>query len=423
MGPKFKKIVFLLAPLGSLFFRGVFLPVYGKYVWFKSKAEKISSRRQDRFLLIFTSRYLIHLIVVVIGVGVAWSNLAAYENREDYGQNALLYRLAGFSNLEIIEDTNKVTEEVKTYNYQDQGAFIEGNAFAQNLGTDDNNIFTDQMTISGDLTMFKPDIAADGTTDGVAGRQTGKITEYIVVEGDTTSKIAQKFGVSVSTVLWANNLSASSYVRPGQKLLIPSVTGVIHKIVRGNTISSIARSYGVTETAIREANSLFDDNLQIGVPLIIPGGKIIETPKPRPVVATSRPQTSAPAENIAVQGTGRMSWPSSCSRISQYFTGWRHTGIDIACPWGSPLRAADSGTVSRVQYGKTGYGYNVIINHGGGIQTLYGHMSSISVNVGDYVEKGQIIGAEGSTGRSTGPHVHFEVRVNGNFVNPLGYIR
>jgi murein DD-endopeptidase MepM/ murein hydrolase activator NlpD len=386
--------------------------------------QKISPRKQDRFLLIFTNRFLIHFLVVAIGVGVAWSNLSAYENREDYGQNALLYKLAGLSDLEIIEDTNKVNEDVKVYNYQDQGTFIEGNAFAQNLGTDNNNIFTDQLTTAGDLTLLKPDIIAGGSTGVNVGATVGKISEYIVVEGDTTSKIAQKFGVSVSTVLWANNLSSSSYVKPGQKLLIPSVSGVVYKVVRGNTISSIARTYGVTESVIREANALYDDNLQIGASLIIPGGKIIETPKPRPVVATTKPKTPSQAvEAIEVQGTGRMSWPSSCSRISQYYKGWRHTGVDIACPWGTPLRAADSGTVSRVQYGRTGYGYNVMINHGGGVVTLYGHMSSIDVNVGDYVAKGQVIGAEGSTGRSTGPHLHFEVRINGSFVNPLGYIR
>lgn len=118
-----------------------------------------------------------------------------------------------------------------------------------------------------------------------------------------------------------------------------------------------------------------------------------------------------------------MLWPIGCSRITQYFKGWIHTGVDIACPYGTAIVAAADGVVSRVQYLNYGYGYNVIIDHGGGKKTLYAHNSSISVVVGQSVSQGEVIAKEGSTGRSTGPHLHFEVIINGQKVNPLSYIR
>lgn len=414
-------------PARRLFFKRIFLPSYGKYLFIKNKLSRTASTKQDRLLLLFTNKYLIHALIVAIGVGVAVSNLSAYESKEDYGQKALIYKLSGLGEIEIIEDSSNVIDEVNVYNYQDQGTFVEGNSFTDSLGTDDDNIFTDQMeTTLGDLALIKSDIISTGS--GTAGGGLGKINEYIVEEGDTISKISRKFGVSINTILWANNLSFSSYVKPGQKLLVPSVSGVIHKVVRGDTISKISQKYGVEASSIRVSNGLADDALTVGNVLIVPGGKIIETARPAVVVKTptagKTPTPSASEFNNAnIPSSGKMLWPSACQRISQYFKGWIHTGVDIACPWGTALRAADSGRVSRVQYGRTGYGYNVIIDHGGGIQTLYGHMSKIDVKVGQYVEAGEVIGAEGSTGRSTGPHVHFEVRINGATVNPLNYIR
>lgn len=422
LGLATKRLASALAPAGRVFFKSVILPLYGRYLWLKSRLVKMAPKKKDRFLLIFTNRYLIHLLILLVGIGVATSNLLAYESKEDYGQNALVYKLAGISEAEIIEDNTTITDEAKVYNYQDQGTFIEGNSFSDIPNSDADNVFTDQATTQGDLALIKPDILS--TTEAKATK--GVVNEYIVMDGDTLSSIARKFGVSLNTVLWANNLSFSSYVKPGQKLLVPSVSGVIHQVVRGDTLSKIAQKYNVAVSIISEANGLSDESLAVGNKLIIPGGQIIVTVKPRAVTTyVNQKPVAQPAVNIGepISGTGRMIWPNGCYRITQYFKGWRHTGVDIACSWGTPLRAADSGRVVRVQYGRTGYGYNVIIDHGGGIQTLYGHMSSISVEQGEYVEQGQIIGNEGSTGRSTGPHVHFEVRINGLMVNPLSYIK
>jgi LysM repeat protein len=413
-----RRLAIVLKPVTQLIFKSVTLPLYGRYLWLKSQLAKNASQRTDKFLLLLTNRYLYHVLLVLLGVGVVTSNLLAYENKEDYGQNALVYKLAGLSDIEIIEDSNNIFEDTKVYNYQDQGLYVQGNFYSDSQGVDQDNIFTDQAMVQGDLALIKPVVSTDEAKNTV-----GVIQEYEVVQGDSIGKIASRFGVSVNTILWANNLSFSSYVKPGQKLIVPSMSGVVYKVVKGDTVSKIAKKYGIPEAKIVEANALNEDSLTIGKLVIVPGAKIIETAKPRVVAAAAVPARTAADNNVVVQGTGRMSWPNGCYRISQYYKGWIHTGLDIACPWGTPLRAADSGTVTRVQYGRTGYGYNVIINHGGGIQTLYGHMSRIDVVVGQSVEKGEVIGAEGSTGRSTGPHLHFEVRINGTQVNPLGYIR
>lgn len=408
-----------IAPLGNFLLHWTVLPVYGKILAIKSKFQKASSEKKDRFILIFTNRYLIHFLIALIGIGVAFSNVLGYETRDDYGQKALMYQLAGISNAEIIEDSVTVKDDFKIHNYQDPSLFMEEGFFVALENADDDNIFTDNITTQGDLALIKPDIA---DTEGEATKGPGGIREYVVVEGDTIAKIAGRFGVSVNTILWANGLSSTSLVKPGQKLKVPSVSGVVHTVVRGDTLGRIAQKYAVSESTIRDSNVVDGDNLSIGQTLVIPGGRLIETAKPRTSVAQTVPKPSG-GSTVVVSGTGKMSWPSACYRISQYYKGWIHTGVDIACPSGSVLRAADAGRVTRVQYGRTGYGYNVIIDHGNGISTLYAHMSRIDVVVGQYVAKGESIGAEGSTGRSTGPHLHFEVRIGGAHVNPLNYIR
>mgnify|MGYP000005848812 CR=1 FL=1 len=406
--------------MGKFLLYWLILPIYGKFLVIKSKFQKASNEKKDRFILIFTNRYLIHFIIALIGLGVSIFNILGYETKDDYGQKALMYNLAGISNTEIIEDSTIVKEDFKVYNYQDPSLFMEEGSFISNNSIDNDNIFTDNVTTQGDLALINPDII--NTTEETTIKGSRGIREYEVVEGDTIAKIANKFGVSVNTILWANGLSSTSLVKPGQKLKIPLVSGVVHTVVKGDTLSRIAQKYAVSESTIREYNIIDGDKLSIGQVLIIPGGRLIETPKPRPsvTVKVSRPASD---NNIVVSGTGKMSWPNACYRISQYYKGWIHTGVDIACPSGSAIRAADDGTVIRVQYGRTGYGYNVIIDHGNGISTLYAHMSRIDVVVGQYVAKGEVIGAEGSTGRSTGPHLHFEVRISGSHVNPLNYIR
>ncbi|MFA5047977.1 MAG: peptidoglycan DD-metalloendopeptidase family protein [Patescibacteria group bacterium] len=416
-----------LQPLGGFLFKFLVLPAYGSYLKLKNKINKKTSNTRDVFLLFFTNRYLIHVIIFAIAISVSVANVLAYESKENYGQQALIYKITGTAGTEEIEDTNTnaVSDSPAVRNYQNDQGYLAGNLYTESQKREEevnDDKEQNDMSLTPDLAIQKPNLP---DTD-VTIRPRNATEEYIVQDGDSIGRVAANFGVSVNTLLWANNLSFSSYIRPGQKIIIPPVSGVIHRVVRGDTIAKIAQKYDADANSIRDFNQLADTGLIIGKSIIVPGGRMIYTTKPRTATnySTSRPAANANHnQDVVVSSGGRMSWPAGCYRISQYFKGWRHTGVDIACPWGTTIRAADAGRVVRVQYGRTGYGYNVIIDHGGGRQTLYGHLSRIDVAVGEYVQKGEAIGAEGSTGRSTGPHLHFEVRIGGVQVNPLSYIR
>jgi len=167
-----------------------------------------------------------------------------------------------------------------------------------------------------------------------------------------------------------------------------------------------------------EANKLSSvDQVAIGNNLIIPDGV-----KPAAVVTTYTKPSSIFNTPKNVNTNTRLLWPSSARRITQYYW-WRHAAIDIGAPLGTPIYAAESGTVTTAGWSRGGYGYYLIVDHGNGMQTLYAHASKLYVKKGEKVSRGQTIMAMGSTGWSTGSHLHFEVRVNGYKQNPLSYIK
>ena len=416
--------------ISNLFFRTVVLRLYGKYLLIKNQLSKRASTFGEKVLVTIGNKYFIHVILILLSSVVIIGNLKPSGNNQDYGQNALIFKIMGVENTEMIEDTTSATDESKVYSYFGENSQIDSDVFtesqkqAQQLYDQQSNNGT-LTTMQDGSTLSKPEFI--GTDDVKNGSHS--IREYVVQAGDTIGKVATSFNISINTILWANNLSFTSYIKEGQKLVIPPTSGVLHKIVRGDTISKIAKLYGASEQNINDFNKIENGGLKAGETIMVPGGRIIYTPKPSNSGTAYNNQTGQSstvrvnAGDIPASSGGRMYWPSACQRISQYYRGWLHTGVDIACPWGTSVRAAESGIVERVQYGKTGYGYNIIINHGGGKETLYGHLSKIMVKAGDRVVKGQLIANEGSTGRSTGPHLHFEVRINGAMVNPLSYIR
>lgn len=236
----------------------------------------------------------------------------------------------------------------------------------------------------------------------------GEISEYEVASGDTVESIAKKFSISVETILWANDLTKKSTLRVGQKLVILPVSGVSYTIKKGDTVSEIADKFDVTQQSLTEFNNLEDGKLSIGASIVIPGGKI--TPSKTVVKTTVNTNTPVKSNNNN-SASNAFSRPVNGGIRTQGIHG--HNGIDIAASMGTPILAAGSGVVTLVRGGdgwNGGYGNYVVVTHQKGVQTLYAHMSSISVQQGQTVSKGQQVGGMGNTGQSTGVHLHFEVR-------------
>lgn len=303
--------------------------------------------------------------------------------------------------------------------YKQEAPLNEDNSIDSGLDFSDSN----------DL-VFKPQIISDNLSSDNAAPKRSETINYTVQIGDTVSSIANHFGLSVNTILWANNLGAYSLIRPGDSLIILPYSGLLYTVKSGDTISKIARTYSIEEDQIISQNNLnASGGLKIGQNIILPGAKKLTV---KNIASNSytgislikdivtKNVTKAPAAKSA---NGKMVWPTSGYRLTQYFS-WRHNGVDIANKVGTPIYAADAGTVEISRGGYNGgYGNTIVINHGGGIKTRYGHMSKLFVAVGDKVAKGENIGAMGSTGRSTGSHLHFEVLVNGTRYNPLSYVK
>jgi len=257
------------------------------------------------------------------------------------------------------------------------------------------------------------------------------VIKYTVQPGDTVSDIADQFQISADSILWANAKLEDNpdMLSVGQILNVPPVSGVLVTVQPGDSVKSIANKYTTKKITADilfknivdlEFNQQLHDlenpsyTLTAGQYLMVPGGT-------KPYVPKQVTAFSGPVPATAARGTGNFGWPVS-GHITQKF--WsRHSGIDIGAGTGTPIYAADSGYVVQAGWSNVGYGNMILINHGNGYLTRYGHLSVFNVEVGDSVKKGQIIGRVGSTGNSTGPHLHFEIIKNGIHVNPFGYLR
>lgn len=263
----------------------------------------------------------------------------------------------------------------------------------------------------------------------VSNGPSNEITEYVVKRGDSPWSIAQKFNLRPETILWGNpqlNAAAGS-LRAGDTLMILPVDGVLHIVQEGDTLEQIANLHGGPSQEIFEyLGNDFDltqpAQLTKGQQVIVPNGNspIIwsEAQVPSVVQGGSRGGYSG---NIPNLGSGYFSWPVNGYVLTQvYWSG--HPGIDLSTSFRQPIFASDSGTVVFSGWDDTGYGYFVVIDHGNGYKTTYGHNEANLVSVGQTVVQGQQIAESGNTGNSTGNHLDFRILYNGVFLNPLGYL-
>ena len=258
------------------------------------------------------------------------------------------------------------------------------------------------ITIVDDSALL-PEEGPAGTIADIEKPKNNTISLYVVREGDTLSEIAEMFEVTVNTIRWANDLSRSSTIRVGQTLTILPVTGVKYKVKKGDTLASIAKDLHGDADEIAQYNGIEEGSaLALGTELIIPNGEIalaVATPAPRPSSLGASPSYA-----------GFFMRPITGGVKTQGIHGYN--GVDLAAPAGTSIVAAAAGDVivARDSGWNGGYGTYVVISHDNGTQTLYAHNSANVVSVGQRVVQGQVIGYVGSTGRSTGPHVHFEIR-------------
>tara|TARA_Y100000310_G_C20549710_1_gene747416 strand:+ start:29 stop:1150 length:1122 start_codon:yes stop_codon:yes gene_type:complete len=349
----------------------------------KSKLKKCSSRVSKNIF----SCYRIYLTVVIIGITLISAKplLGSLSDRDFSFLTAIASQEVSKQEL-FVSPVKNFTGEFP------EKSFLQGNTL----------VGVATPTTVGETKVLGSVIEEDDQS--VLETDSYDLIEYVVQKGDTVSGIADKFNISMSTILWANNLSSKSVLKPGKKLLILPVSGAVHLVQKGDTIGGITRKYkGKVEDVIAFNNLSGEGDIFIGDMLVIPGGKMPSSP----VVIATVPV----AESyfiVPVEGT-----------ISQGLHGALGNAIDISNKCGKPIVAAAGGTVQRT--GPARIAGNIItILHPNGITTFYGHLSAITVAPGQAVSAGEIIGYVGNTGYTVGAsgcHLHFEVRGASNFMS------
>lgn len=277
------------------------------------------------------------------------------------------------------------------------------------------------------MSNFALEITSEVDADGNIIEETGSKVNYAalfsqpveyqtykVKSGDTISGIAKKFGLTnISTLISVNDIGNVRQLGAGQKLKIPSMDGIIYTVKSGDSLNSIATANNVRLETILDVNELTIETLTAGQQLFLPG-----------VGLDQKTLQSRMGELFTMPITASFRWSSPYGWRADPFTGVQsfHTGTDMACPEGTPILAAMSGRISDVGYNRI-YGNYIIINHGNGYQTLYAHMSKTIAKKGQWVSQSTRIGLVGSTGYSTGPHLHFMVYKNGNRIDPMTVLK
>src|SRR3989338_124162 len=277
--------------------------------------------------------------------------------------------------------------------------------------------------ISGDVLVTDEDgylLKINPQTDNSSSRigLTDSAT-HVIESGESLSVIAERYGIKVETIMWENAIANANSIRVGQKLMIPPVDGVSYDVAKGDTLEKIAKKYSVTTEAIIAQNALETEALIKGQSIFLPGAKPIAPPViagnvRNPAVSRGNTRSYAGVSSATTgPALGKIFIFPTNGKITQGYKGG-HYALDIADSSRPPIWAAAGGTVVKASAGTWGggYGTHIIIDHGDGVKTLYGHMDSLNVSEGQYVNQGDVVGIMGNTGRvygRTGIHLHWEV--------------
>ncbi len=272
-------------------------------------------------------------------------------------------------------------------------------------------------------------------------RARSEFINYTVVQGDTIDEISIRYGLEPESIAWCNDRRIVQVLRPGDVVRIPPIDGACHQVfgTREESVAAIAELYNIEDPFII-IDSPYNRNLlppNVSPADILLGGTNLFIPGGEGPVITWNAGTEERDSSGNLVGVGFANGqPGSCGTVTPtQFVGWGnplrsgtwvrgfyagHSGLDLSASTGTPIYAASSGNVLFSGFSRWGYGEAVVIEHGGTYSTLYGHMSARNVSCGQFVSIGQVIGFVGSTGNSSGPHLHFEIQVNGNAINPSG---
>lgn len=425
----------LFRRLGVLFLKFL-VPGYRVFFFAKRNVSAVYRPVKNRLMFVVSNRFSFYSLVLLIAIIGGVTNIRVNSVRAEVdviGQQSILYALATSERMEFIEEYSD-PRNARSY------VISTGSVDAGVLEDASLQVASEALALETSPGLFRADgafalstaVPSSGVQETVSRSE---VIVYNVESGDTLSGISEKFGISLNTLLWANNLTLRSVLKPGQSLTILPVSGVLHTVKSGDTLSAIAKKYNVDTSTILSFNNLSDDtSLSIGQSFIIPGG-IVTAPVTRTTTASVPIKdlfTSAPSgsQGSTVPGTGMsMVWPTDLAYIVRGMS-WFHTGYDIDC------NGRADGTSTNDNYAaadgvvlfagaKRGYGNAVEIDHGNGLMTRYGHFHALYVQTGQTVSVGDPLGRCGSTGNSTGTHLHFEVidAATKKFLNPANYIR
>ncbi len=436
----------VLQPLSGIMLRWIVLPFYKTVLLGRLRMASVMTSARGFFFLLFTNKYVLHAVLLGIVLFTVFSQFQGRDaTAHDPGQGSILYALVSEGQDEVIQEEIYLDAPAPRVSY---------------FGDDTIEAVPD---IDFD---YEPGIAADLTVPGSIAQQPGLPSSpdgastqpdvivqrtqtelYTVREGDVVGTIARRFGITIETIISANRLTKQASIRPGDTLKIPATSGVLHVVKKGDTVTKLAQTYRAEADKIITINNLADRALTPGEEIVIPDGV-------SPVVVVTRPLNTAVRPNIPttniknksldkyqelidVRGDTRtkpadinvntapltkLLWPTTQHSITQYY-GWNHTGVDLDGDYVDAIYASADGVVETAGWNSGGYGLMIFIDHQNGMKTRYAHASKMFVKAGDRVKKGQVIAMVGTTGRSTGTHLHYEVYLNGKRQNPLKYIK